>query len=146
MDVAAEKKVARKQVKQALRDTGPDSLAAQSAAICQHTLSLPEYQRARTVVAYLTCASLREVDTEILVKDCISKGRTLFVPVVEDRGSNMRMMHLDSMDCLESVPPFGILEPKPTYADGSPRQSLADADDPVDNKQQCWAFQVWQLE
>lgn len=34
----------------------------------------------------------------------------------------------DDLSCLVSVPPFGILEPTPTYTDGRPREDCESAD------------------
>ncbi|KXZ45153.1 hypothetical protein GPECTOR_58g602 [Gonium pectorale] len=50
------------------------------------------------------------------------ESKRCYVPVVEDKQSNMKFLHLDDMGCLRNVPPFDILEPPDTYGDGSPRQ------------------------
>lgn len=36
----------------------------------------------------------------------------------------MHFLHLDAWAALEAVPPFGIREPRPLYADGTPRQDV----------------------
>uniref|UniRef100_A0A7R9V578 5-formyltetrahydrofolate cyclo-ligase n=1 Tax=Chlamydomonas euryale TaxID=1486919 RepID=A0A7R9V578_9CHLO len=48
----------------------------------------------------------------------------VFVPVVDDQSSNMRLLHLDTLECLVAVPPFGILEPPRTYASGATREDM----------------------
>jgi hypothetical protein len=50
-------------------------------------------------------------------------GKTCFVPLIEDKQSNMQLLHLDKMDGLREVPPFGIREPSKHYDDGTPRRS-----------------------
>lgn len=44
----------------------------------------------------------------------------------------MHFLHLDSLASLHAVPPFGIREPYPTYADGSPREDVFSLGQPVD--------------
>ena len=38
----------------------------------------------------------------------------------------MQLLHLDDMEGLRAVPPFGIREPTEQYADGTPRQDGAE--------------------
>jgi 5-formyltetrahydrofolate cyclo-ligase len=119
MAAQASKSAVREQVKRALRHTSVEDRAVQSAAICQRLLALPAYATARSVVAYLACPKLREVDTECVVLDVLRRGARLYVPVVRDKESNMHMVHLDALDAVAMVPPFGIREPTARYAAGS---------------------------
>lgn len=118
------KAVARKRLKADLKQTASEALAVQSTSICGHVMSLPVYQKAEVVVAYLSCLNLREVDTEAIIHDSLKTGKRVYVPVVKDNESNMDMLHLDSLDAVQEVPPFGIREPCLQYSDGSDRAEL----------------------
>ncbi len=54
--------------------------------------------------------------------DTLPAGKRCFVPRIQDKQSNMQLLHLDTMEGLRTVPPFGIREPTEQYADGTPRQ------------------------
>lgn len=115
---------ARKRLKADLKQTPTEALAVQSTSICGRVMSLPVYQKAQTVVAYLSCQKLREVDTEAIIYDLLKTGKRVYVPVVKDNESNMHMLHLDSLDAVQEVPPFGIREPCSQYSSGSERAEL----------------------
>lgn len=132
MATKEEKASTRKELKAALKKRSLDELVDQSKAICAAILDMPTYKAAKTVVAYISCAKLREVDTGAIIDDALARNVKLYVPVVDDRDSNMRMLHLDSLDGVKEVPPFGIREPVETYADGSPRIDLFSAGDVPD--------------
>eukprot|EP00892_Ulva_mutabilis_P005136 jgi/Ulvmu1/2995/UM015_0035.1 len=122
--LCGDKAAARNKLKAALKEASGDELAAQSNSICSNVMSMPTFQQAKTVVAYLACSKLREVDTEPIVQDMLKRGVRVYVPVVKDRDSNMQMLHIDSLADVAEVPPFGIREPIPQYADGSARAEL----------------------
>lgn len=119
-----DKATTRKELKVALKQRSHEELADQSKRICSAVLQVPSYKAASTVVAYLACAKLREVDTGAIIEEALTRGVKLYVPVVDDSNSNMRMLHLDSLKGVKEVPPFGIREPVGTYADGTARSDL----------------------
>lgn len=119
-----EKVAARRQLKTALKEASNEQLATQSKSICSNVMSMPAFQQAGTVVAYLSCPKLREVDTEPVIQDLLSRQVRVYVPVVNDSDSNMQMLHIDSLADVAEVPPFGIREPVPLYSDGSVRAEL----------------------
>jgi len=127
MSKAAEKSAARGLLKSLLNAARAEDLASQSAAICDRVAQLPVHREAAVVAGYLTCAKLNEVDTAPLISALLTQQKRLYVPVVADRDSNMHMLHLDSLACVHSVPPFGIQEPRATYDDGAPRAALLQA-------------------
>lgn len=49
----------------------------------------------------------------------------------------MHFLHMEAWGCLEEVPPFGIREPRPQYADGRPRVDVLEAS--------CCAWRAWSL-
>lgn len=116
------KQALRAEVKAALRKLAEQEMANESAAICNHVLQQSWYKESRTIGLYLHCARLREPDTTAILQEALKAGKRCYVPVVEDKNSNMRLLHLDDISGLRAVPPFGILEPAPTYDDGQPRE------------------------
>ncbi|KAK9804379.1 hypothetical protein WJX72_010099 [[Myrmecia] bisecta] len=91
------------------------------------------FQAARTVGIYVHCERLREVDTSAAVQRLVQgRAQQCFVPLVTDSQANMRLLHLDTLDGLKSVPPFDILEPEITYATGEPREDVLDLAVPLD--------------
>jgi 5-formyltetrahydrofolate cyclo-ligase len=120
---------ARKELKAVLKKCSQEELAEQSKGICSAILHMPIYKAANTIVAYLSSAKLREVETNDIVQEALARGVKLYVPVVDDSNSNMRMLHLDSLECVKEVPPFGIREPFATYSNGCSRSELFAAGD-----------------
>lgn len=117
----------RKRLKQALKAADTAHLAEQSAAICERVLALPEVAAARRAVAFMPCEWLREVDVSPVVSALLQRGAALYLPKVQDRSSNMAMLRVESLEGLETVPPFGIVEPTALQADGAPREDLVAA-------------------
>eukprot|EP00879_Flechtneria_rotunda_P011934 GHRR01012465.1.p1 GENE.GHRR01012465.1~~GHRR01012465.1.p1 ORF type:complete len:205 (+),score=56.37 GHRR01012465.1:532-1146(+) len=91
-------------------------------AIAQNVIASPLFQQAHSVGLYIASERLREVDTVAVLKAAMQQGKQCFVPLVEDQQSNMLLVHIEDLDDLHPVPPFGILEPKKHYADGRTRQ------------------------
>ena len=82
--------------------------------------SLPEYAEAKTVLFYVS-AKPNEVDTHSLIREALSRGIRVLVPVTDfDRGE-LIVSEIESME--ELVPArFGLLEPRrdslrPAHAD-----------------------------
>lgn len=84
-------------------------------------LALPPFLRAAHLGVYVHCAKLREVDTGAILAAAMRLRKVCYVPVVDDRASNMSLLHLDALACLVPAPPLNILEPPRTYSDGRPR-------------------------
>ncbi|KAK9840797.1 hypothetical protein WJX81_005339 [Elliptochloris bilobata] len=101
-------------------------MAAESQKIAEHVLASSFFQRAERIGVYIHCAQLREVDTRPLLRALLSEGSQArcYVPLVEDKDSNMRLLHLESLDGLRKVLPFNILEPTTSYSDGAPREDV----------------------
>ncbi|KAK9857956.1 hypothetical protein WJX84_011838 [Apatococcus fuscideae] len=133
--LGGEKAKTRRHLKRALKETSLEALQQESKQIAARILEADTFGRSRRLGIYIHCAQLREVDTGLILKAALAKEPACkcFVPVVEDRNSNMRMVHLDDMDGLEAVPPFNILEPKPLYTGSQqPREDVLEADPPLD--------------
>lgn len=129
-----EKKALRKQTRQALHSVDLKALRQQSQQVCNQVLSSKFCSSSTNFGVYLTCERFREVDAMPLVDYGLQHAdeKTVFVPVVDDKLSNMRFLHLDSKDGLDAKPPFGIMEPSNNYANGSPRQNVMQMDKPLE--------------
>src|SRR5207248_1999680 len=80
-----------------------------SRAICARLTSLPEYQRARTVMYYVDARS--EVRTRHDLPAALTQGKRIVVPWCNAAGELERFL-LQSLDDL-SLGMYRILEPKP---------------------------------
>ncbi|GAB4822645.1 hypothetical protein N2152v2_009691 [Parachlorella kessleri] len=129
---ADEKQALRKLLKQGLRSLTEEQMRDESAAIAQRVLSLGFLQRCRQLAVYVHCPRLREVDSSAILDTVLQQGTRCYVPRVQDKDANMHFLHLDSPHSLVAVPPFGIREPRPEYADGSPREDALEVDTPLE--------------
>ncbi|KAL3136664.1 hypothetical protein ABBQ38_005905 [Trebouxia sp. C0009 RCD-2024] len=134
MSYTEQKAVLRQSVKQELRKLSVEVMTKESQAIAQHIVHSHFFQQAKTVGIYLHCVKLKEVDTTPIVSAAVQAGlgKHCFVPLVEDRHANMRLLHLDSLEGLVAVPPFNIYEPKPSYVTGLPRLDALLMDEPLE--------------
>jgi hypothetical protein len=66
-------------------------------------VAAPYFQQASTLGIYVHCAKLREVDTSPLLEAALQAGKRCFVPVVQDKASNMKLMHLGMCSVLSPV-------------------------------------------
>lgn len=126
------KRRVREEVKAALRQLSAEQMAEESAAIAARVLASRAFREAPHAVIYVHCAKLREVDTTAVLQQAMEARKRLYVPRVQDKDANMHFLHLDSLDALEAVPPFGIREPRPTYDDGSERHDVLQVDEPLE--------------
>lgn len=76
-----EKRQIRTQIRQQLRELSPEQRDQWSAQITDRLLALPEYHRARTIMAFFSFA--KEYDTEPLMRHALSKGKILCAPRVD---------------------------------------------------------------
>lgn len=68
----------------------------------------------------------------MLIDDALTASKKVFVPRVDDRSANMTMLHIETLEGLERVQPFNILEPSDFHPDGRRRETLLQADGPID--------------
>eukprot|EP00877_Chromochloris_zofingiensis_P000627 jgi/Chrzof1/10565/Cz05g03190.t1 len=131
-DIREVKQQARKRIKQRLRHLDSAQMATESEQICALVAQLPAFQQARTVGIYIHCPQLKEVDTGLILSAGIKQGHRCYVPLVADKHSNMHILHIESLHALHPAPPYGILEPLPTYSDSTPREDVLTMDRPLD--------------
>lgn len=121
------KKLLRFQLKEKLKILTSESMQQQSRQIAQHVLQSRFFHDASSVGLYVTCERLREVDTAALLGEALQHGKQVFVPLVEDKSSNMSLLHIHTLQDLQPAPPFGILEPSRNHPDSSPRMEVLEA-------------------
>lgn len=135
-----QKRILRAKVKSDLKSMDPAQRAQEDVSIQNIVMEAPWYKSCKGLCAYISCSSLREVDTSNLLSDVLQTtnkdghsqmGRKLYVPRVEDKNRHMRMLKISSVDDLIANS-MNILEPNPVDADGNEREDVMMANDPVD--------------
>ncbi|KAL8161576.1 hypothetical protein V2J09_013065 [Rumex salicifolius] len=138
--VFEKKRTLRTQIRKALRCMSPAQRAKEDKAIQSIVLEAPWFKSSHCICAYVNCDALREVDTSSILSDlmavhtkenCTQNRKRLYLPRIEDRNSNMKMLHVSSYDDL--IPnSMNIFEPSPLGLDGNQREDAMKADEPVD--------------
>ncbi|KAL2652510.1 hypothetical protein R1flu_020638 [Riccia fluitans] len=131
-----QKKALRLAMKRTLRNFPLESRLEEDKAIQKHVLSADWFAQSRSLCAYLSCAALREVDTNqivasILQHDASEMAKELYVPRIVDREANMVMLNVSTTEDLVTNS-MGIVEPDFTDSGGHPRKSVLEASHPVD--------------
>lgn len=103
--------------KQALRDEArkrihllsPPEIATKSRSICKNVLSTQEYQKAGTIMIYLSLPS--EVDTTPIILNAWQRGKTVAVPKVSWQQHRMIPVTLTSLETGLELDKKGIRTP-----------------------------------
>ena len=122
--LSAAKIQARQVFKERLKSMTSVNMKEESDKICTSLLTWPPFVHASRIAIYVHCERLREVETTILIQAALGSGKRCYVPVVEDKCSNMKLLQIEELTDLIAVPPFGILEPRPDYKQGGPREDV----------------------
>lgn len=93
-----------------------------SARIIERLKDQPEYQSAETVHSYVSMNKRREVETQELIIEMLSKGKQVVVPVTNIEERTLNHIQLTSFEDLKANK-WGVLEPE-----GGPEVSLAALD------------------
>ncbi|XP_020412210.1 5-formyltetrahydrofolate cyclo-ligase, mitochondrial isoform X2 [Prunus persica] len=135
-----QKRSLRSRMRKELRNMDPVRRSEEDAAIQSIVVNNPWFKSSKSVCAYISSPALREVDTTRIVSEILSKPangsdvpnrKKLYVPRVEDRNSNMRMLRISSVDDL-IVNSMNILEPALSDSEGKQHEDVMEARDPVD--------------
>ncbi|KAJ9709136.1 hypothetical protein PVL29_000885 [Vitis rotundifolia] len=103
-------------------------------------LEAPWFKSSKSLCVYVSCATLQEVDTSRILSECLCSPakvgytevrKKLYVPHVEDRKCNMRMLKISSINDLVASS-TNILEPAPVDCDGNECEDAMQASNPVD--------------
>lgn len=107
MTKAEEKQALRRIVRTLEAQLSPQYRRSSSQSITAHLLAMPEYQAARSVFCFV--GTSREIDTLPILKDVLTSGRRLCVPLCTAPGQ-MEAREITSLDQL--LPgKYGIQEP-----------------------------------
>lgn len=135
-----QKKILRTKVRRALKSMDPLQRSQEDETIQSLVLDAPWFKSSQRLCAYISCSSLREVDTSKILSRILQNSakddhtqmkKKLYVPRVEDRNSHMRMLNISSVDDMIANS-MDILEPAALDADGNEREDVMQADDPVE--------------
>ncbi|KAK4568437.1 hypothetical protein RGQ29_004010 [Quercus rubra] len=135
-----QKQLLRSRVRKDLKNMDPTLRSQEDNAIQSIVLESPWFKSSQRLCAYISCSSLREVDTSKLLSEILQNpaqddhtkmGKMLYVPRVEDKNSHMRMLNISSIDDLIANS-MNILEPTSVDGDGNERKNVMQANEPVD--------------
>ncbi|KAJ1691872.1 hypothetical protein LUZ63_016027 [Rhynchospora breviuscula] len=138
--VQEHKKALRSEIRKALKALSPQQRAHEDFAIQSTILRSSWFKSSQRLCAYISCPGLREVDTSTILSQVLTKSdsehqvqtqKELYVPRVEDKNSNMRMLKITTMDDLVANS-MNILEPSPLDGSGNQREDVMSATNPVD--------------
>ncbi|MDK2887822.1 MAG: 5-formyltetrahydrofolate cyclo-ligase [Thermoanaerobacter sp.] len=101
----------RKDVLKARGSLSPEEIAEKSGRILRRVLSLEEFQRARTLMAYVDFRN--EVQTGALIMESMARGKRVAVPLTDV--ASKRLVPSLLLDFPGDLAPgtWGILEPRP---------------------------------
>ncbi|KAG6654405.1 hypothetical protein CIPAW_05G143400 [Carya illinoinensis] len=129
------KRSLRSKLRKELQNMDPIRRSEEDIAIQSIVLGAPWFQASKILCAYISCAALREVDTSRIISEVLSKPvedqKKLYVPRVEDRNSNMRMLRISNVNDL-TANSMHILEPSLVDSDGKQREDVMEVGDPLD--------------
>ncbi|KAL9421343.1 hypothetical protein AB3S75_038833 [Citrus x aurantiifolia] len=169
LEAIFQKKLAlRSKIRKELKNMDPIQRSQEDTAIQDIVLESSWFKASRNICAYISCASLREVDTSRIVSEilsnqtdenifilvaiascalCYTSGdsyssfsiqegngrmrKKLYVPRVEDKNSNMRMLKISAVKDLVANS-MNILEPSLLDSDGNQHEDVMQASEPVD--------------
>eukprot|EP00201_Polytomella_parva_P008051 CAMPEP_0175053370 /NCGR_PEP_ID=MMETSP0052_2-20121109/8884_1 /TAXON_ID=51329 ORGANISM="Polytomella parva, Strain SAG 63-3" /NCGR_SAMPLE_ID=MMETSP0052_2 /ASSEMBLY_ACC=CAM_ASM_000194 /LENGTH=285 /DNA_ID=CAMNT_0016317891 /DNA_START=417 /DNA_END=1274 /DNA_ORIENTATION=- len=131
--IVERKKDLRKFFREKLRLLSEQVKELESEKISTHILASLLFQTASSICIYAHSDRLHEVRTSTLLEATLASGKTLYLPVVVDRASKMKLLHVEDLSCLRPVLPFGILEPPDYYvSSGLPRIDALSTAAPLD--------------
>ncbi|XP_031480983.1 5-formyltetrahydrofolate cyclo-ligase, mitochondrial-like isoform X2 [Nymphaea colorata] len=138
-DLFQQKRSIRSKLRRQLRAMNPSLRHEEDCAIQKIVLDSPWFKSSTSLCAYISCASLFEVDTSQIISEVLSSyadqnshmQKSLYVPRVENKKSFMRMLKITNReDLIENS--MNILEPSAIDSSGIERQDVMQAQHPVD--------------
>lgn len=107
-DINQHKKSLRQQLRRKRKALSKEYRELASAKILEHLVKSREYLLASTIFIYV--GQEDEVNTSLIIKDALAKGKRVAVPVIISPG----LMEACELEAFEDLEPnrFGILEPK----------------------------------
>ena len=109
MDIRAEKRAIRSQMRRMREDLDLAQYRARSNAVSERLRLCSEWRRAESVHIYVAAVN-NEVDTLGLIFRLFDEGRSVIVPVCEHSSRSLKNVRITSMDQLTPCR-FGLMEP-----------------------------------
>lgn len=101
------KSALREQMLNMRKELSDEEVALSSKVITDKVLKLPDYNDAKTILAYYPFKN--EIDTRMIINDALNKGKRVGLPVTDDDGN---MAFYEIWDISEVAPGrFGVMEP-----------------------------------
>ena len=111
MDIHKEKEELRQQLLDQRKSISEPKFYGASADIVEELKEQKEYRNAETIHCYVSMNERREVETRVLIKEMIEKGKDVVVPVTNFESGTLTHIRLKSFSDLEENK-WGVLEPK----------------------------------
>lgn len=121
--IAARKERLRGELRERLAHAAPADALAAAARIAERLSELPEWTRARGVLACLSFGA--EVDTWALVEKLLASGQEVYVPRADPRD---RQLHVHRYPCELRTLEFGLRQPPR----GTPELAIGEIDSAID--------------
>jgi len=99
----------RKELLEKREKLSKEEVAEKSKQIKERLFELREFKKASTVLFYVSYDN--EVNTHEMIKECISTGKNIAVPITNKKDRSLELSKLEKWDDLTSGS-YGILEPK----------------------------------
>lgn len=111
MDIHNKKEELRQQLLNQRKSISEPEFYGASADIVEELKEQKEYQDAETIHCYVSMNERREVETRVLIKEMIERGKDVVVPVTNFESGTLTHIRLKSFSDLEENK-WGVLEPK----------------------------------
>ncbi len=109
MSVSEDKEALRTRLLRQRRSIPEPEYYGASADIIERLKDLEEYQQAKTIHCYVSMNKRHEVETQVLIKEMLSKGKKVVVPKTNMGDGTLSNFRLHSFDDLEENK-WGVLE------------------------------------
>jgi 5-formyltetrahydrofolate cyclo-ligase len=109
-----EKKTTREKFKSLRMRLSREEVLTKSARIKKLLFGLSEFTKAKTIAFYVAKQASREVETEEMIKESLTAGKRVLVPIVDKAARKIFFSELRDYDSELASGAFDILEPKPS--------------------------------
>ena len=109
-----EKKTIREKFKSFRTRLSKEEVLTKSARIKKLLFGLSEFTMAKTIAFYVAKQANKEVETEEMIKESLTAGKRVLVPIVDKTARKIFFSELRDYDSELAPGAFGILEPKPS--------------------------------
>lgn len=119
----AAKQALRKDVKRRVATVTDDEKRRQSLVVSQKLFSHPKYMSSQRIAVFLSMKD--ELNTQEIIKDMFTCGKSCFIPRYESTSSHMDMLKVNSLQDIETLPLTSWNIQQPAEDDNSREEALA---------------------